>query len=64
VFKDERGFSVTTRDEYEMTMVYHHPLHDPQVQHGMGNYLLYMTPGVCSESASEKGETKEKTANN
>jgi len=52
VYKDERGFSVNTRDDYEMTMVYHHPLHDPQEQHGMGNYLLYMTPGVCSEDAS------------
>jgi hypothetical protein len=47
VYKDPRGFSVNTRDDYEMTMVYHHPLHDPQVQHGMGNYLLYMTPGAC-----------------
>jgi len=52
VYKDERGFSVNTRDDYEMTMVYHHPLDDPQEQHGMGNYLLYMTPGVCSGDAS------------
>jgi hypothetical protein len=48
VYMDPLGFSVNTRDEYEMTMVYHHPLHDPQEQHGMGNYLLYMTPGQCS----------------
>jgi hypothetical protein len=48
VYKDARGFSVTSRDEYEMTMVYHHPLHDPQIQHAMGNYLLYMTAGACS----------------
>ena len=48
VYKDTRGFSVNTRDDYEITMVYHHPLHDPQEQYGMGNYLLYMTPGVCS----------------
>jgi hypothetical protein len=47
VFRDAKGFSVTTKDEYEMVMVYHHPLHDPRVQHGMGNYLLYMTPGMC-----------------
>jgi hypothetical protein len=47
VFKDQRGVSVTTAAEYEMTMVYHHPLHDTEVQHGMGNYLLYMTPGAC-----------------
>ena len=47
VFKDGGGFSVSTSSAYEMTMVYHHPLHDPQVQHGMGNNLLYMTPGAC-----------------
>jgi len=47
VYRDARGFSVTMKDEYEMVMVYHHPLHDSRVQHGMGNYLLYMTPGVC-----------------
>lgn len=52
VFKDTRGVPVNTRDEYEMTMVYHHPLHDPQVQHGMGNYLLYMTPGACPAEAT------------
>ena len=47
VYRDARGFSVTMKDDYEMVMVYHHPLHDSRVQHGMGNYLLYMTPGVC-----------------
>lgn len=52
VFKDTRGVPVNTRDEYEMTMVYHHPLHNPQVQHGMGNYLLYMTPGACPAEAT------------
>jgi hypothetical protein len=53
VYRDDVGFSVNTRDEYEMTMVYHHPLQDSEVQHGMGNYLLYMTPGSCpSETAS------------
>jgi hypothetical protein len=32
-------------------MVYHHPLHASDTHHGMGNYLLYMTPGSCpSES--------------
>lgn len=48
VYSDSRGFSVRGEHEYEMTMVYHHPLHDSEVQHGMGNYLLYMTPGPCS----------------
>ena len=52
VFKDEVGFPVTIAAEYEITMVYHHPLHDPEIQHGMGNYLLYMTPGACPASAS------------
>ncbi|MGH7372520.1 MAG: hypothetical protein ACREJK_11835, partial [Candidatus Methylomirabilales bacterium] len=47
VFKDSRGFSVFQNEEYEVVMVYHHPRHDPRVQHGMGNYLLYMTPGAC-----------------
>jgi hypothetical protein len=48
VYRNSDGFSVNTGDEYEMTMVYHHLLHDSSVQHGMGNYLLYMTPGSCS----------------
>jgi len=47
VFRDGQGFPVTRSNDYEMVMVYHHPLHDPTVQHGMGNYLLYMTPGAC-----------------
>ncbi len=47
VYRNPQGFSVTTRDDYEITMVHHHALHNTQEQHGMGNYLLYMTPGVC-----------------
>ena len=47
VYKDEQGFPVTTEEDYEMVMVHHHPLHKKDVQHGMGNYLLYMTPGAC-----------------
>ena len=47
VYRDARGFPVNTKDEYQITMVHHHPLQDPAVQHGMGNYLLYMTPGPC-----------------
>ena len=49
VYRDGNGFSVNTRDEYEITMVYHHPIHNPSVQHAMGNYLLYMTPGQCPD---------------
>jgi hypothetical protein len=52
VFKDSRGFSVYQKEEYEMVMVYHHPRHDPRVQHGMGNYLLYMTPGACTSDSA------------
>lgn len=56
VYKDDRGFSVNTKDEYEMTMVYHRPLHDPLEGHGMGNYLLYMTPGTCPGDASASAQ--------
>ncbi len=52
VYRDATGFSVNTRDDYEMTMVYHHPLHDKKAQYGMGNYLLYMTPGVCKNDGT------------
>jgi hypothetical protein len=52
VYHDTAGFSVTTDDDYEMTMVYHHPLHDPAIQHGMGNYLLYMTSGPCQTDST------------
>ncbi len=47
LYRDRRGFSVNTQDDYEVSMVYHHPLHNPNEHHGMGNYLLYMTPGTC-----------------
>ena len=47
VYKDSQGFPVTTAEDYEMVMVHHHPLQKPEPQHGMGNYLLYMTPGAC-----------------
>ena len=56
VYKDPLGFSVNTQDDYEMTMVYHHSLHDPQLQYGMGNYLLYMTPGVCQNPKMASNE--------
>jgi hypothetical protein len=47
VYKDSDGFPVTRAEDYEMVMVHHHPLHKEELQHGMGNYLLYMTPGAC-----------------
>ncbi len=51
IFQDARGFEVNTRDDYEMVMVHHRPLQDPRPNHGMGNYLLYMTPGPCQADA-------------
>lgn len=52
VYRNDHGFPVTTQDDYEMVMVHHHPLQNPNVHHGMGNYLLYMTPGDCQASAN------------
>jgi hypothetical protein len=52
VYRSDNGFSVTQQDDYEMVMVHHHPLHNPTIHHGMGNYLLYMTPGSCPPPAS------------
>jgi len=48
VYADADGFSVRRDEDYEITMVYHHPLQQSELQHGMGNYLLYMTPGACT----------------
>jgi hypothetical protein len=47
IYRDAKGFEVSTRDDYEMVMVHHRLLQDPRPNHGMGNYLLYMTPGRC-----------------
>lgn len=49
VYKNSKGFTVTKSDDYEMVMVHHHLLQNPNIQHGMGNYLLYMTPGTCGQ---------------
>jgi hypothetical protein len=38
---------VNTKDEYEMTMVYHLSRQETLDLHGMGNYLLYVAPGSC-----------------
>ena len=51
IFQDARGFEVNVRDDYEMVMVHHRPLHNPRPNHGMGNYLLYMAPGQCQADA-------------
>ncbi len=52
VYKDSQGFPVTKADDYEMIMVHHHPLQKQEAQHGMGNYLLYMTPGACPTTSN------------
>jgi hypothetical protein len=57
IYQSARGFSVNTRDDYELVMVHHRPLHEPQLNHGMGNYLLYMTPGACPGDAASARAT-------
>ena len=52
IYHSAQGFGVNTHDAYEVVMVHHRPLHDPQPNHGMGNYLLYMTPGECRAQAT------------
>ena len=52
VYSDAKGFSINTRDQYEMVLVHHQPLHHDNDPHGMGNYLLYMTPGECPNSTN------------
>lgn len=47
LYRDAEGFEVNRHDDYEVVMVHHRPLHDSRPNHGMGNYLLYMTPGGC-----------------
>jgi hypothetical protein len=56
VYKDSQGFPVTTADDYEMVMVHHHPLQKQELQHGMGNYLLYMTPGACPNTSTARAQ--------
>ena len=43
---------MTKADDYEMVMVHHHPLQKQEPHHGMGNYLLYMTPGACPAASN------------
>jgi hypothetical protein len=47
IYRDARGFEINRQDDYEVVMVHHRPLQDPRPNHGMGNYLLYMTAGGC-----------------
>jgi len=43
---------VNTKDEYEMTMVYHLNRQEMTDLHGMGNYLLYLAPGPCEQDVA------------
>lgn len=52
VYRDQYGFPVSRTEDYEMVMVHHQPLQSSDLQHGMGNYLLYMTPGPCQAAST------------
>ncbi len=47
VYSNAKGFPINTKDDYEMTMVYHLNRQEQVDLHGMGNYLLYVAPGAC-----------------
>ena len=47
VYSNTKGFPVNTKDDYEMTMVHHLTRQETVDLHGMGNYLLYVSPGAC-----------------
>ena len=47
IYSNTKGFPVSTKEEYEMTMVYHLNRQETVDLHGMGNYLLYVSPGAC-----------------
>jgi len=49
IYSSTKGFPVNTKDEYEMTMVYHLNRQENDDLHGMGNYLLYVMPGPCDQ---------------
>jgi len=49
IYSSTKGFPVNTKDEYEMTMVYHLNRQENVDLHGMGNYLLYVMPGPCEQ---------------
>jgi len=51
VYSDAQGFSVNTKEDYEMVLVHHTPLQQKTEAWGMGNYLLYMTRGECQTLA-------------
>jgi hypothetical protein len=61
VYRSNKGFSVSKDETYEMTMISHRPLHDQIQRYGMANYILYLTPGPCSEIEPDEFERAERT---
>jgi hypothetical protein len=55
VYRDSTGFRINTEDTYQLTMVYHIPLHEHAIHYGMANYILYFEPGACSNSNGTNG---------
>ena len=47
IYSDPVGFPVSTKEDYQMVLVHHRPLHLDGDIRGMGNYLLYMTREPC-----------------
>ena len=56
IYSSAKGFPVSAKDDYEMTMVYHLNRQESVDLHGMGNYLLYVMPGSCEGKSAVTGE--------
>lgn len=54
VYSDPVGFGVSSREDYQMVLVHHRPLHLEGDIRGMGNYLLYMTREACPNRTTEQ----------
>jgi hypothetical protein len=55
IYRDSAGFTINTEDTYQLTMVYHTPLHEHAIHYGMANYILYFEPGACPTSHAADG---------
>lgn len=56
VYRNSIGFSISKDESYEITMISHRPLQDKGPRYGMANYILYLTPGLCSEPDPEQAD--------
>ena len=54
VYSDPLGFQVSSKEDYQMVLVHHRPLHKVGDIRGMGNYLLYMTRDACPNRTTEQ----------